>query len=230
MDFNLECLKLDLKLNDKENELFNIYFDELIEVNKVMNLTSITEKNEVFNKHFLDSLYLTKALEKKDFMLCDVGSGAGFPAIPNAIINKDAKIVIIDSLGKRINFINNLTKKLCLSNVNAYHLRAEDAKEFREKFDYVTARAVSKLNILLELCMPLVRVGGSFIAMKSQNIEIELDEAKNAINALGAKLDKIIEYELPDGAGKRSLIIIKKIKNTNLKYPRKFSQIKDKPL
>lgn len=230
MDFKEECNKLGIILNESNLEKFNIYFHELVEVNKVMNLTSITDEEGVYIKHFLDSLYLNKLIDSDNYSLVDVGSGAGFPAIPNAIVNEGAKITIIDSLGKRINFINELTKKLGLSNVSAYHLRAEDAKDFRETFDYATARAVSKLNILAELCLPLVKVGGFFIAMKSQNIEEELTEAINAITKLGGHLEGIYEYELPSDSGKRSLIIIKKIKTTPKNYPRKFNQIKDRPL
>ena len=230
MNFKLECEKLNININkDIENKL-NLYFNTLIETNKVMNLTNITDKDEVYNKHFLDSLYLTKALSKDKYSLCDVGSGAGFPALPLAITNENASITIIDSLNKRINFLNNTISLLNINNIRAYHLRAEDAKEFRESFDYVTARAVARLNILLELCMPLVKVGGSFIAMKSVLASEELEESKNAIAKLGGKIKEVINYELPDDAGTRTLIVIEKIKNTPNIYPRIFKKIKENPL
>ena len=196
-----------------------------------MNLTAITEREEVYIKHFLDSLFITKAIDiTKPFSLCDVGSGAGFPSIPLAIVTNNAKVTIIDALNKRINFINDLAQKLNLDNVNAIHARAEDyAKEKREDFDYVTARAVARLNVLVELCLPLVKVGGLFIAMKTQD-EDELNEAKNAISILGGKIENIISFNLPNDYGKRSIIIIKKIKNTPSKYPRGFSKIKERPL
>ena len=230
MNFKLECEKLNININKDIEDKLNLYFNTLIETNKVMNLTNITDKDEVYNKHFLDSLYLTKALSKDKYSLCDVGSGAGFPALPLAITNENASITIIDSLNKRINFLNNTISLLNINNIRAYHLRAEDAKEFRESFDYVTARAVARLNILLELCMPLVKVGGSFIAMKSVLASEELEESKNAIAKLGGKIKEVINYELPDDAGTRTLIVIEKIKNTPKIYPRIFKKIKENPL
>ena len=230
MNFKLECEKLNININKDIEDKFDLYFNTLIETNKVMNLTNITEKNEAYNKHFLDSLYLTKALSKEAYTLCDVGSGAGFPALPLAITNDKANITIIDSLNKRINFLNNTISLLNINNIKAYHLRAEEALDFRETFDYVTARAVARLNILLELCMPLVKVGGSFIAMKSLLAEEELTESKNAITKLGGKLKEVINYDLPDNAGSRSLIVIEKIKETPKAYPRMFKKIKEMPL
>ena len=230
MNFKLECEKLNININKDIEDKLNLYFNTLIETNKVMNLTNITDKDEVYNKHFLDSLYLTKALSKDKYSLCDVGSGAGFPALPLAITNENASITIIDSLNKRINFLNNTISLLNINNIRAYHLRAEDAKEFRESFDYVTARAVARLNMLLELCMPLVKVGGSFIAMKSVLASEELEESKNAIAKLGGKIKEVINYELPDDAGTRTLIVIEKIKNTPIIYPRIFKKIKENPL
>ena len=197
-----------------------------------MNLTAITEHDEVYNKHFYDSLTILKALgDLKDITLCDVGSGAGFPSIPLAIVRSDINVTIIDALNKRINFLNDLSKYLELDNVSAYHERAEEyQKKKRNSFDVVTARAVARLNVLAELCLPLTKVGGYFIAMKGQGGKEELDEASNAIKVLGGSLDKIIEVDLPDNVGKREIIIIKKIKPTNNKYPREFKKIKERPL
>ena len=231
VDFIKELEQLNINASKEMENKFEIYYNRLIEVNSYMNLTSITEREEVYIKHFLDSLFITKAIDiTKPFSLCDVGSGAGFPSIPLAIVTNNAKVTIIDALNKRINFINDLAQKLNLDNVNAIHARAEDyAKEKREDFDYVTARAVARLNVLVELCLPLVKVGGLFIAMKTQD-EDELNEAKNAISILGGKIENIISFNLPNDYGKRSIIIIKKIKNTPSKYPRGFSKIKERPL
>lgn len=231
MDFIKELEQLNINASKEMENRFEIYYNRLIEVNSYMNLTAITEREEVYIKHFLDSLFITKAIDiTKPFSLCDVGSGAGFPSIPLAIVTNNAKVTIIDALNKRINFINDLAQKLNLDNVNAIHARAEDyAKEKREDFDYVTARAVARLNVLVELCLPLVKVGGLFIAMKTQD-EDELNEAKNAISILGGKIENIISFNLPNDYGKRSIIIIKKIKNTPSKYPRGFSKIKERPL
>ena len=231
MNFTEELLKLGINLDKAMEEKFNIYYEELIKVNEYMNLTTITEHDEVFNKHFLDSLTILKALDNKDnIKLLDVGSGAGFPAIPLAITT-NLDITIIDALGKRINFLNETINKLGLTNVKALHKRAEDyAKEMREAFDVTTARAVARLPMLLELCLPLTKVNGLFIAMKAQSGKEEIEEAKNAISILGGKVEKVIELELPDNAGLRTIIIIRKVKETPAKYPRAFAKIKEKPL
>ena len=232
MDFIKEVEKLNIKLNDKMLLGFEIYYNELVEVNKYMNLTAITEKNEVYNKHFLDSLEIVRAIDASGkFTLCDVGSGAGFPSIPLAIVSDNVEVTIIDALNKRITFLNSLVKKLQLENVIALHKRAEDfAKEKREAFDVVTARAVARLNVLAELCLPLVKLGGLFIAMKGQSGSEELNEAHSAIKTLGGEVIKTIEFDLPNDAGKREIIVVKKVKKTPQKYPRIFAKIKEKPL
>lgn len=232
MDFIKEVEKLNIKLNDKMLLGFEIYYNELVEVNKYMNLTAITEKNEVYNKHFLDSLEIVRAIDASGkFTLCDVGSGAGFPSIPLAIVSDNVEVTIIDALNKRITFLNSLVKKLQLQNVIALHKRAEDfAKEKREEFDVVTARAVARLNVLAELCLPLVKIGGLFIAMKGQSGSEELNEAQSALKTLGGEVIKTIEFDLPNDAGKREIIVVKKVKKTPLKYPRIFAKIKEKPL
>ncbi len=232
MNFKEELLKLNIELTEEASSRFDSYYKRLVSVNEVMNLTAITEHDEVYNKHFLDSLMIVKALDlSKEFSLCDVGSGAGFPSIPLAIVSNNAKVTIIDALNKRINFLNDLVTELGLTNVVALHERAEDfAKVKREAFDVVTARAVARLNVLSELCLPLTRVGGYFIAMKGQDGKNELSEAKNAIETLGGKFERVISLELPDSAGARDIIIIKKVKETPKKYPRAFSKIKERPL
>ena len=232
MNFKEELLKLNIELSDEASSRFDLYYKRLIAVNEVMNLTAITEEQEVYNKHFLDSLMIVKALDlNKEFTLCDVGSGAGFPSIPLSIISDNAKVTIIDALNKRIKFLNDLILELGLKNVIALHERAEDfTKTKREFFDVTTARAVARLNILSELCLPLTKVGGYFIAMKGQGGNEEIKEATKGIEILGGHVEKVISLELPDNAGARDIIIIKKIKETPKKYPRAFAKIKERPL
>ncbi len=232
MDFKNEVENLGLKLNNIQIEQFEKYFNELVEVNQYMNLTAITEREEVYRKHFLDSLEITRAIDKNEsYTLCDVGSGAGFPSIPLAIVDKNVRVTIIDALNKRIKFLNDLTMKLGLDNVVALHKRAEDyVKEVGASFDVVTARAVARLNVLTELCLPLVKVGGTFVAMKGSNGTEELDEAKKGISILGGKIVDVIDIVLPDEEDKRQLIIIYKEKETPKKYPRSFAKIKERPL
>lgn len=232
MDFKNEVLNLGIKLNAIQENQFLTYFNELVEVNQYMNLTAITEKEDVYRKHFLDSLEIVRALDQKDaYTLCDVGSGAGFPSIPLAIVDSNVNVTIIDALNKRIKFLNELTNKLGLNNVNALHKRAEDyVKEVGASFDVVTARAVARLNVLVELCLPLVKVGGKFIAMKGSSGQDELEEAKKGINILGGKIIDVIDVVLPDEEEKRQLIIIYKEKETPKKYPRSFAKIKERPL
>lgn len=230
MDFKALVSNLDIDLNDEMMECFEKYYNNLILVNSYMNLTAITDYDEVYIKHFYDSLTILKAINKNNINLCDVGSGAGFPSIPLAIVRKDINVTIIDALNKRINFLNDLSKKLELDNVKAYHKRAEDYKEGLEAFDVVTARAVARLNILAELCMPLVKIGGIFIAMKGKELVDELEEASSAINILGGKIRSVINLDLPNDSGKRAILVIEKIKNTPSKYPRSFAKIKEKPL
>ena len=232
MDFKNEVLNLGIKLNTIQENQFLTYFNELVEVNQYMNLTAITEKEDVYRKHLLDSLEIVRALDQKDaYTLCDVGSGAGFPSIPLAIVDSNVNVTIIDALNKRIKFLNELTNKLGLNNVNALHKRAEDyVKEVGASFDVVTARAVARLNVLVELCLPLVKVGGKFIAMKGSSGQDELEEAKKGINILGGKIIDVIDVVLPDEEEKRQLIIIYKEKETPKKYPRSFAKIKERPL
>lgn len=231
MDFISDLKSYDISISNEELNLFEEYYKYLVEYNEHTNLTAITEHDEVFYKHFLDSLLLTKTIDLNNKKICDVGAGAGFPSVPCAIVTKDVSVDIVDSLNKRIIFLNNLIQKLGLKNVCAYHNRAEDfAKDKRESYDIVSARAVARLNMLSELCLPLTKVGGYFVAMKSTQFEEELKEANKAIETLGGKVEKIINFELPQNLGSRNFIIIKKVKKTPLKYPRQFSQIKNNPI
>lgn len=225
-----EIEKLGIEVTDKKLEQLEKYYELLIEYNKVMNLTGITEKEEVYLKHFYDSLTISKIIDlDKENSLCDLGSGAGFPGIVIKIFYPKLKIVLVDSLNKRINFLNIVIEKLGLENISAIHARIEEyAKENDKKFDIVTARAVAPLNILLELGVKLVSVGKCFIAMKG-NIDNEPDYS-NAIKQLDCSLENIIKFKLPIEESNRSLIKIKKEKNTSKLFPRKYSDIKKKPL
>ena len=212
-------------LSEKQIQQFHSYFETLVEWNKKMNLTAITDQPSVYLKHFYDSI---SAAFYTDFnnvqSLCDIGAGAGFPSIPIKICFPHLQITIVDSLNKRIQFLNHLSKVLHLENVNYIHSRAEDFGRIeanREKFDIVTARAVARLSVLSELCIPLVRIGGSFIAMKAASGEEELRDAKKAIATLGTKLVEKFEFPLPIENSERTIYIFEKIKNTPKKYPRK---------
>ena len=225
-----ELKMLDIQVTEKKLEQLQKYYDLLIEYNKVMNLTGITDKEEVYLKHFYDSLTLAKIIDlNKEENVCDLGSGAGFPGIVLKIFYPNLKIVLIDSLNKRINFLNKVIEELNLKNIVAIHARIEEyAKENIEKFDVVTARAVAPLNVLLELGVSLVKVGKYFIAMKG-NIQNE-PNYENAIIKLNCSLENIIEFKLPVEESNRSLIRIIKEKSTNKLFPRKYSEIKKNPL
>lgn len=232
MNFKDEVEKLGYQLNEAQLKQFDDYYEMLISVNEKMNLTAITEKEEVYRKHFLDSLELLRVLPAhQEFHLCDVGSGAGFPAIPLAIVFPKAHFTILDALNKRILFLNAVIKQLHLDNVVAIHERAEDyLKKDCILFDYVTARAVARLNILVELCLPLVKVGGKMLAMKGSSGKEELALSEHAISILGGQMRNIIEFELPKEHDLRFIIEINKEKQTPKGYPRSFAKIKEKPL
>ncbi len=232
MNFKEDLKKLNIELTNEAFLNFEEYYKFLVEYNEHVNLTAITDYDGVYYKHFYDSLTLSLALDvTKPINLVDVGAGAGFPSIPNAIVFNNLNVTIIDALNKRINFLNELIAKLKLNNAKALHARAEEYADFhREEADVVTARAVARLNILAELCIPLVKVGGLFVAMKSVESEQEFLEAKGAIKALGAEHLKTISVELPNQMGHREILVFKKVNKTPSKYPRQFSQIKNKPL
>jgi 16S rRNA (guanine527-N7)-methyltransferase len=231
MDFVSEVSKFNITLTKEMEEKFNEYFSYLVSYNEHTNLTAITEHDEVFIKHFLDSMLLNQSFDLTNKTLCDVGAGAGFPSVPNAIINPNVKVDIVDSLNKRIIFLNELIKRIDITNVTANHARAEEwAEKHRESYDVVSARAVSKLSVLSELCLPLVKVGGTFVAMKSKGYEEELAEARKAIATLGGEVLEIKQFFLPFDFGERDIIIIKKVKETPKKYPRPFAKIKEKPI
>jgi 16S rRNA (guanine527-N7)-methyltransferase len=220
--------ELNIELTFEQQELFRKYYEFLIQENKKYNLTAITNEEEVYYKHFYDSLTLIKTnLIKEGVSLCDIGSGAGFPGIPLKIIYPNLKLTIVESQTKKTEFLKKLVIFLELDNVEIINKRAEEYAHTKY-FDIVTARAVADLSILNELCLPLVKKGGYFIAMKG-NYEEELKRTLNGINILGGKLIEVLSFELPKEMGKRNLIIIKKEKMVQ-GYPRAFSQIKKKPL
>ena len=208
-------------------DAFEKYYKFLVEENNKYNLTSITDKDEVYIKHFLDSLSIENIIDLDNISLCDVGSGAGFPAIPLKIMYPNIKLTIIEPTLKRCNFLKQVVEMLNMKDIEIINDRAENIKDMH--FDVVCARAVSNLSILLELCIPLVKMNGYFISMKGSNYKEELDDASNALNALDAKVEDIYEYDLEE-YGKRVLLKIKKIKETKKIYPRMYSQIKKKPL
>lgn len=230
-EFIEELKKLNIEPTQKQLEQLNRYYELIVEYNKVMNLTGITEKEQVYLKHFYDSLTIAKVIDlNKEETLCDIGTGAGFPGIVLKILFPNLKITLIDSLNKRIEFLKIVIKELNLKNIEAIHTRAEEyAIKNIEKFDVVTSRAVAPLNILLELSIPLLKINKYFIPYKG-NISREIIESENALKQLDSKIDKIEEFELPKENSNRTIIKIKKINKTNKKYPRKFSEIKKKPL
>lgn len=234
--FVLELSKHNFKLTDKQKQQFKLYFKFLIEVNQNVNLTRITEEDEVYLKHFYDSitpLLIFSEVFIQNATLCDVGAGAGFPSIPIKILRPDLKVTIVDSLAKRLTFLKELTNKLGLDNVELVHGRAEDVgqnKLYREKFDLVTARAVAKMSVLSEYCLPLVKRGGYFIALKGPKAGDELDEGQKAIAILGGKLVRDEELTLPETSEERTLILVQKVKETPKKYPRQAGTPRRKPI
>ena len=222
-----ETKKLGITLIDSQLEKLNKFYELLISWNQKMNLTRITEKEDVYLKHFYDSLTISKVIDLNQYLtLCDVGSGAGFPGIVLKICFPNLKITLLDSLQKRVNYLNEIIKDLNLKDIEAIHTRAEDyAKQNREKFDVVTARAVANLKILSELCIPMVKVNGLFISMKA-NIEEEIENSTEILNKLDSKIERIETFYLPIENSIRNIILIEKLKPTNTLYPRRIEKIK----
>ena len=214
---------LGVRFSVEQIEQFFDYMNLLIEWNEKMNLTAITEPEEIILKHFIDSITILKDIPDGS-KLVDVGTGAGFPGIPLSIMNPTLKITLVDSLNKRLIFLQEVINKLKLQNVEIVHARAEEFgqnKKYRENFDIATSRAVANLSTLSEYLIPLVKVGGKTISMKAANATEEINEAKKAINTLGGTIEKVEEFNLPQSDIGRTVIIIKKDKQTPIKYPRK---------
>ncbi|MFU0824532.1 MAG: 16S rRNA (guanine(527)-N(7))-methyltransferase RsmG [Clostridium sp.] len=225
---------VDMELDDTKYEKFIKYKDLLKEWNQKVNLTAITEDEEIIKKHFIDCMKIFKFKPLKEAeKIIDIGTGGGFPGIPIKIMRPDIEIVLLDSLKKRINVLNDILKNIGIDDVSTVHGRAEDyaqTSEYREKFDAVVSRAVANLAALSEFCLPYVKVGGYFIAMKGPAVEDEVINAKRAIGILGGKLEDIIEVEIEDSDLNHNLVVIKKIKNTPKQYPRKAGTAAKKPL
>ena len=223
-----------IELTDRQKDQFEHYFELLVEWNEKINLTAITEKNEVYLKHFYDSIapVLQDLIDNQELKLLDIGAGAGFPSLPMKIICPQLDVTIIDSLNKRINFLKLLAEELKLDKVHFYHGRAEDLaqdKAFRAQFDLVTARAVARMQVLSELTIPYLKVGGKLLALKASNAPEELDEAKNALNLLFSKVQDNLSYALPNG-DPRFITVVEKKKETPNKYPRKAGMPNKRPL
>ncbi len=221
-----------LSFTDKQLQQFNRYYEMLVETNKVMNLTAITEPDEVAVKHMIDSL-LAYDDSFKGKTLADVGTGAGFPGIPLKIYCPELNVVLIDSLGKRLKFLQNVIAELELENICCEHMRAEDAgknKAHREKYDLVTARAVARLSVLSEYCLPLVKKGGLFIALKGSKFAEEIEEGRAALKILGGRLLSSEQVKLPGLDDGRAIVKIAKIKSTPAQYPRKAGTPEKEPL
>lgn len=228
------CKNNEIDLSDKQLEQFQIFYDYMIEMNQVMNLTSITEEDEVILKHFYDSMSVVKYYDfNQGEYVIDVGTGAGFPGIPLAILLPEIQFTLMDSLNKRITFLKNVVEKCGLKNVECIHSRAEELakdEKYREKYDICVSRAVANLSILLEYCIPFIKKGGKFISYKSISSEEELSASKNAQNKLCCKLKNNISFELPDTDNKRNFLIFEKFDLTASKYPRNNGIPRKKPL
>lgn len=222
-----------ITLTENQYEQFQKYFELLVEWNKKMNLTAITDESGVALKHFADSLSLLNFVDiPQNSSLADVGTGAGFPGVVLKIARPDIKLTLIDSLNKRLVFLGEVCAQLGIE-AELIHSRAEDGvrdEKLRESFDFAVSRAVARMNVLSEYCLPYVKVGGAFCAMKGAQANEEFKESLNAINTLGGKLEKKYFFELPENGGERAIAVVRKVKNTPQKYPRQSGKIKAKAL
>ena len=212
-------------------ERYRIYFENLEETNKVMNLTAISGEEDVARMHFLDCAAVLKMADFKGKRVIDVGTGAGFPGLAMKAAEPDMELVLLDSLDKRINFLRDSCAKMGIDDVTCIHARAEEIPEgYRESFDFAVSRAVARLNLLCELCLPYVKKGGAFIAMKGQEMDTEIKEAYTAIKTMGAVVEKKIDYQIPGTDIVHKAVILRKVNDTPKKYPRRWAQIKKSPL
>lgn len=233
-EFYERLADLGYPLTERQKKQYECYFELLVEWNEKINLTAITEKDEVYLKHFYDSIapILQGMIGNQSIRLLDIGAGAGFPSLPMKILFPELDVTIIDSLNKRINFLHLLAEELGLNGVHFYHGRAEDFaqdKAFRAQFDIVTARAVARMQVLSELTIPYLKVGGRLLALKASNAPEELEEAKTALNLLFSKVEDNLQYALPNG-DPRYITIVEKKKETPNKYPRKAGMPNKRPL
>lgn len=226
--------ELDIQLTEDQISKFTLYKELLLEWNQKINITAIEDEDEIDIKHFLDSLTILRTnLFKRNVKVIDIGTGGGFPGLPLKIVEESIDLVLLDSLRKRINFLDEVIKNLKLDNVSTIHGRAEDYgqdRKYREKFDIAISRAVASLDVLCEYSLPFVKVGGYFVSMKGKNVDEELDEAKKSIRVLGGEfVDKIL-VPVPNSDIVHSLIILKKVSETPTKYPRQAGKPKKNPL
>ncbi len=227
-----KALKIRIELSEHQIEQFYIYMKLLTEWNEKINLTAIIEPKEIILKHFIDSLTISSQIQQSR-TIADIGSGAGFPGIPLKIVNPEKELVLIDSLSKRVNFLNEVIKKCNINGITAIHARVEEIghnSKYRGQFDVTTSRAVAKLNVLLEYMMPLVKLGGKCICLKGPNIDDEIKESKKALNILGGEISKIEKINLPDSDNKRTIIEVLSVKQLPNKYPRKPGTPTSSPL
>lgn len=232
--FEKDLEELNINLEKRQICQFLQYYELLVEWNSFMNLTAITDFDEVIKKHFIDSLSLVKAIDlSKNYSVIDIGTGAGFPGIPLKIAFPNLEITLLDSLNKRIKFLNEVIEKLGLENIETIHGRAEDFakdKNYRQSYDLCVSRAVANLSTLSEYCLPYVKTGGKFISYKSEKITDEINAAKKAISILGGNISGQVDFNLPDSDIYRNLFIIEKIKDTPMKYPRKAGLPSKEPI
>lgn len=222
--------KIDENLNEQQIKGFYMYMNLLKEWNEKINLTAIVDDKDIIIKHFIDSLTINKYLKNKENII-DVGTGAGFPGIPIKIANKELKIDLLDSLNKRINFLNEVIEKCNIDNIRTIHSRIEDfAIKNKEKYDVATSRAVAKLVVLLEYLLPVVKKDGICICMKGNNVEEEIEESKHAMELLGGRIEKVEKFVLPGTDYERTIIVVRKIKQTPKNYPRKAGIPTKKPI
>jgi len=230
----IQLMELGVTQIAEKEHVFGKYYELLLSWNEKMNLTAITAYDEVVEKHFVDSLAIVKAVNmEKCKTLIDIGTGAGFPGIPLKIVFPDLQIVLVDSLEKRISFLNEVINSLQLQDIVAIHGRAENLgkeERYREQFDLCVSRAVSNLSTLSEYCLPFVRRGGKFVSYKGKQVDEELDKAKFSWEILGGKLEKVVSFKLPDNKENRALVVIEKVNSSPIKYPRKAGIPEKRPL
>ena len=230
---SLKKILTDNNIDSDTAEAFYKYYELLVDWNEKINLTAITEEDEVATKHFLDSLNAATGIVKDGMEVIDVGTGAGFPGLPVKIANPGIKLTLVDSLNKRINFLNEVINELGLSDVTTVHSRAEEVgvnKDYREKYDLCVSRAVANLTTLCELCLPFVKVGGLFVSLKGPKADEEVKEASKAIKLLGGEFVRMQSYDVSDTDLNHNIVIIKKISQTPTKYPRKAPKPAKEPL
>lgn len=224
------CTEMGLFADNKVTERFRGYYELLSEKNTVMNLTAISGEEDTVRLHFLDSLSPLLLFDMNGYSVIDVGTGAGFPGLPLKIVCPDMKLTLLDSQNKRVEFLSDVCQRLELTGVECVHRRAEECGEQRESYDFAVSRAVARLNVLCELCLPYVKQSGTFLALKGPALPDELEDAKAAISLLGGRLERVFDYAIPGVESRHNIAVIRKVSPTPKKYPRRFALIKKSPL